>query len=308
MQTTFSVQQPFSLSATLDSHGWLWTHPFHPDPAAGRLVRIERIRGTPRHIEIHETRRSAEGVRLVATSDAPDRDRAAVRRVVRTVLGLDEDLGAFYAMAARDPHLAPLVDRGAGRTCRGTSLWEDATKGIIQTNIQWRQALRCMATIATLGKRHGASGLHAWPTPDEILSAGASWLKGEARIGYRAEAVIQLAAEVRSGARDLDALAHLAPSLDTTTLVHELQTMRGIGPATAHTLAGFLGKHDVVSVDSSTIAYVAQHYPDHFDGERPTPSEVRAVFRRYGPWQGKAWWYEAWLKRHMAIGPIDPRS
>ena len=70
---------------------------------------------------------------------------------VRHMLRLDEDLSAFYAMAAADPVLA-WVPAGAGRMLRSPSVFEDLVKTICTTNCTWSATVRMVtALVDTLG-------------------------------------------------------------------------------------------------------------------------------------------------------------
>jgi 3-methyladenine DNA glycosylase/8-oxoguanine DNA glycosylase len=99
---------------------------------------------------------------------------------------------------------------------------------------------------------------------------------------------------VCEGRFDPEGLTDLAGDEDVESdeILAQLRAIRGIGPASAHYLLSFLGRHDRLAIDSSTIAHVARV---HTKGKRPTVKQIEKIYARYGKWKNKVWWYEHWL-------------
>jgi 3-methyladenine DNA glycosylase/8-oxoguanine DNA glycosylase len=138
------------------------------------------------------------------------------------------------------------------------------------------------------------ANLTAWPTPAEILRAGPSYLTNVCRLGYRADSILKFCDDVAEGRFDPQSLDALAASPDVTSdeLLRRLYSIRGIGPGTATWLLSFLGRHDRLTIDSSTLAHVARV---HTNGRKPTFKQIEKIYAPYGKWKNMVWWYEHWL-------------
>jgi 3-methyladenine DNA glycosylase/8-oxoguanine DNA glycosylase len=259
------------------SHGWFQTAPFEWDGAAGVLRRAESFGAGPVSLEVRE---AEGGVRVRAGPTLPARARAAARARVTRMLQLEADLSGFpEAAAAVDPELArDLASYGGGRLLAGPSLYEDVVKAICGTNTTWRQAVVTINRIAGLG----TGG--AFPEPAEVLRAGEGWLRAEARVGYRAAAILAAARASVDGT-----LAEIeADAADGERAYERLLGLAGVGPATAGFLVLLMGHFDRPAVDSATIRFAARAW---FDGRAPAPREVLA---RVAPAGGFAGLVLAW--------------
>jgi 3-methyladenine DNA glycosylase/8-oxoguanine DNA glycosylase len=225
-------------------------------------------------------------------------DQAITRELVatsRAMLRLDEDLAEFHALCRRVSWLAPIPRLGVGRLMRGSSLWEDVVKAVSWTNTTWAQAVKMVSRIATLGDPcPAAPGLRAWPTPTQLVQAGLPFLRQEAKLGYRAAYLINLAREVQTGKIDLDDLDKRARALQSSHLARELMTIKGVGPASAAYLLSMLGHYDHLIVDSATRAFIARRF---FKGQIPEGKAIERPFSPLGHWRGLGLWFGFWLSR-----------
>lgn len=285
---------PFRLGAVVLSHGWFQTAPFAWDADAQRLERIEMLLGGPVRLRVTPAR-DGPGVAVTTDRTLSAAERREVARRVRRMLQLDLDVAGFHAALAHDPGLAAdLAAYGGGRLLAGTSLYEDVVKAICGTNILWSQAVLCIARI-------GAWGVEgAFPEPEALLAAGEDRLRTEARVGYRARALLEAARAALDGT--LDAIEADLPGLDGDALAARLQRLRGVGPATAGFLCLLAGRFDRVVVDSATIRFAAELW---FDGRRPTPAEVAARVERAGPWRGLALYWAMMRRWQLATGLVS---
>ena len=157
---------------------------------------------------------------------------AETEPVVRAVLGLAFDLESFYAWAADDDVLAPIVPRLAGfRPSLSPDPFEFLVGAIASQQVSLFSAL---AVRNRLVERFGGRAVHAWAFPSRERLARASE-EEIAALGFtrrNAESIISLArADI-----DLDALATLSDEEVRARLV----ALRGIGEWTAE---WFLARH-----------------------------------------------------------------
>ncbi|MGB2985986.1 MAG: hypothetical protein WBE26_08890, partial [Phycisphaerae bacterium] len=249
-------------------------------------------------VSVVEATRRKRKVTLRVTIEGHAIDEGLVTRIrenLRTILGLDRDLTAFYAICRDHPTLHVIPHIGAGRGLRSVSMTENIIKALCATNVTWTQAVKMINRLGQLGPplRHFVN-LNAWPTPQEILHAGERYLAEVCRVGYRAEPILALCRDVRDGKVNPEALTEMArdPKVTNDELLAHLRAIRGIGPSSAHYLLSFLGRQDRLSIDSSTISHVAKTY---MNGKKPTVRQVEKIYEAYGPWKNLVWWYEHWL-------------
>ena len=69
---------------------------------------------------------------------------------VTWMLGLDQDLSDFYAIAANEPKLAGAAAGAEGRILRSPTLFEDVVKTILTTNTVWGSTKRMVANVVNL--------------------------------------------------------------------------------------------------------------------------------------------------------------
>ncbi|MCO6439078.1 MAG: DNA-3-methyladenine glycosylase 2 family protein [Phycisphaerae bacterium] len=291
--------KPFSLAATVLGHGWHECAPMSWSEG-GRCFQIilRNGKGAMRVsvVEGKPTRRDAVLNVSVDGDELSDATVAHIESGVRHMLGLDENLDEFYDLCRDHPTLHVLPRIGAGRTPRSVSLTEDIIKTILGTNVNWSQAVKMINRLAQLGPivRHFRS-LNAWPTPREILRAGPHYLNDVCRAGYRTESILELCKDVAEKRTDPDELTRLAtdPNVSSHELLSRLRSIRGIGPTSANYLLGFLGRHDRLAIDTSTVAHVSR---THLKGKKATPKQIEEIYDRYGRWKNKVWWFELWLE------------
>jgi 3-methyladenine DNA glycosylase/8-oxoguanine DNA glycosylase len=256
------------------SHGWFQTAPFTWDAERAVLRRTEAYGEGPVTLRIRD---AGGGVRVSASPPLSPAAGAAAAARVRRMLQLDADLTGFSeAAAAVDPDLArDLAAYGGGRLLAGPSLYEDVVKAICGTNTTWRQAVVTINRIAALG----AGG--AFPEPAALLRAGEEWLRAEARVGYRAGALLAAARSAIDGT--LAEIEAASAAGDGERTYAELQGLAGVGPATAGFLILLMGHFDRPAVDSATLRVAQRAW---FDGRRPGPREVLARVAPAGEFSG----------------------
>lgn len=292
------VRKPFSLFATVVSHGWYQTLPFRWLGEQGALERAERLHdGRVMLVRMEEAKSKRSGYKdiLVAVTGEGARDPGVAAEMARrasVTLRLDQDLRPFYALCRDLSALRDVPKLGAGRCMRAPTLWEDVIKTVLSTNVNWRQAVVMSNRLAQLGDHAPADPtLRSWPTPGQVVRARESFLRKTVRAGYRSPYIMELATAQKSGAIDLDATDAASSSLGEQELFKALLSLRGIGKSSAHFLMNLLGHYDHVPVDSATIAYAKRVF---FRGKRPTEKQIRRRFAQYGKWQSLVYWFGRW--------------
>jgi 3-methyladenine DNA glycosylase/8-oxoguanine DNA glycosylase len=322
MQLTLPALPPFSFSAVVRSHGWAQLAPFDAS-ADGELTYVQRL-DSDRVIELRmrETvvglgpepivgwtpggERSAEfsnpeqwmgtigaktGVVVEVPAFVDPFEQAQIARDVPWMLGLDQDLSPFYALARSEPKLVRAEARAQGRVLRSPTLFEDAVKTMLTVNTSWAGTIRMVeALVEQFGDPLPADPTRrSFPTPERVADADEEILRSRTRLGFRAPSVLQLARSVASGALDLEALKRV--EIPTAELRQRLLAIRGIGPYAAANLLMILGRYDFIPVDSWAMKMVSREW---HAGGRVGPAEVEAAFERWGEWQGLAYWFWDW--------------
>jgi len=300
--TNVSSPERFNLKTTVLSHGWHECAPMSWCEGGRCLQVVEREGDQVFRVSVVEGKRRAKRVVLNMTIEGGSprepiqtatAERIAAR--MRVVLGLDRDLTEFYTLCAEHSILRVLPKIGGGRGLRSACMAENVIKAICGTNVNWDQAVKMINRICQLGPilPHFRS-LNAWPTPREILRAGRDYLVGVCRVGYRADSILAFCEDVCEGRFDPAELEAMAASPDVTSdeLIKKLRTIRGIGPTSAHYLISFLGRHDRLAIDTSTVAHVAR---THTNGKKPTLKQIERIYAKYGKWKNLVWWNEHWL-------------
>jgi 3-methyladenine DNA glycosylase/8-oxoguanine DNA glycosylase len=281
------ARPPFSFDSVINSHGWRQLAPFGGEGDA--LTYVLRLRAG-RVIALHLAG-AEDGVRVSADGEFAAAEQSELAETVAWMLGLDQDLSAFYAAAAGEPKLAQVAAAGRGRILRSPTLFEDVIKTILTTNTAWGSTKRMVANVVGLfGEPLPAEpSRRAFPAPAQIAASDELTLRNVARLGYRAPYVLDLAQRVSAGALDLEALR--AADLPTPALRKRLLALKGVGPYAVANLLMLLGRYDAIPIDSWALSQVAREF---HGGAAIGPAEVEAAFARWGDWKGLAYWFWQW--------------
>ena len=289
MRLTLSARPPFSLSTVVGSHGWVRLVPFGEDDRTGGLTYVGQLdSGRVVEMLIQEV---AGGVSVEVDGRLDETEQAEVARKVEWMLGLGQDLSAFYALAREEPKLAHVEERAQGRVLRSPTLFEDTVKTILTTNTSWAGTIRMVkALVSQFGTPLPADPTcHAFPTPDQLAATDKETLRSAARLGYRAPYVLELARSVASGTLDLEGFK--TADIPTPQLRTQLLAIKGVGEYAAANLLMLLGRYDFVPVDSWALKMVSHEW---YGGEPVGQAEVEAAFEHWGEWKGLAYWFWDW--------------
>jgi 3-methyladenine DNA glycosylase/8-oxoguanine DNA glycosylase len=281
------ARPPFSFPAVADSHGWRQLAPFRGDKEA--LAYVIRLRSG----RVHELCLSGagEGVHVSVKDDVDQVEQDEIAATVTWMLGLDQDLSAFYDAARHEPKLAGAATEARGRILRSPTLFEDVVKTILTTNTTWGSTKRMVASLVALfGDPLPADPQRrAFPTAVQVAASDVETLRNTAKLGYRAPYVHALARDVASGVTDLEALR--TADLPTPELRRRLLALKGVGPYAVANLLMLLGHYDAIPIDSWALTVVSREW---YGGAPIGPGEVEAAFAQWGKFKGLAYWFWEW--------------
>ena len=270
------------LRRTLLSHGFVELPPMRLDEEVPALeVTLAANGRSARTVEIRPGKRGRARVGVLGRAPSTRAAEKLVARV-RHILGLDENLSEFYALAAADPELSWAAS-GAGRMVRSPTVFEDVVKTICTTNCTWSATERMVgALVANLGKA-APGGRHAFPTPQAMAEASEDFYKEVVRSGYRGAYFRALAADVAEGRLDLEAL--LDPELPEDEVANRLLALPGVGPYATAQMLTLLGRYSRLILDSWSRPKYAK-----LSGRKASDKTIEHRFRRYGRFAGLAFW------------------
>ena len=292
MRFTHTVKKPFNFEATLKTHGWFELVPFYWDFNTKTLnwaIRLEKDH--PLLVKISEKYQTLDKthseIEFILNNNVTDSVRDHIIYKFRYIFNLDLDLDPFYKMCTQYQALQQVPSAGIGRIMRSESVFEDIFKSICGTNVQWKQAVKMINTISQLGQAVTNTEYCAFPTPQQILKAGESWLKDVGRVGYRSGYLIELCERFV----DSEPIAHRAENGDMPAkeLKSFFLSFKGIGKVTTNYLLALYGHFDDLAVDSLVISFMAQK---HFNGTKPTEKQVKDFYAEFGQWRYLAYWME----------------
>jgi N-glycosylase/DNA lyase len=305
--------EPVDLRRTLLSHGVAALPPAALDEAACELTVTLPAASGPRTVRISgrpaasgepprgAARRGRDGptVALLSLADGGPPPAAAevvaLTATARRLLCLDDDLSAFYALAAADPDLA-WACAGAGRMLRSPTVFEDVVKTMCTTNCAWSATERMVGALVehlgapAPGAPPGGPAGRAFPSAERMAEAEAGFYRDVARAGYRGPRLRALAVAVAAGELELEALLVTPPAeLPDDEAERRLLELPGVGPYAAAHVMMLVGRHSRLVLDSWTRPKYAR-----LVGKPPgKPVADRAIGRRfgaYGAYAGLAFW------------------
>jgi 3-methyladenine DNA glycosylase/8-oxoguanine DNA glycosylase len=279
--------EPVDLWRTIVSHGVASLPPAEIDEDARTMAITLRVGTGARTVRISEG--GSGKARLEIAGRAGPRQVERLTDAVRHVLRLDEDLSAFYALAAADPELS-WVATGAGRMVRSATVFEEVVKTVCTTNCTWSATERMVgALVEHLGvaapgaPAEGPAG-RTFPTPTAMAEAPEDWYREVARAGYRGAYLRTLAADVAGGELDLEELN--ADDLPDEEVERRLLALPGVGPYAAAHVMTLIGRYSRLILDSWTRPKYAK-----LNGGKPaTDADIVARFAPYERYAGLAFW------------------
>ncbi len=284
MRFTLAARPPFIFYTTVRSHGWYQLAPSQWDEDAQLLRRVERL-SSGRVIDLKLS--AADNGVAVQTSTLDAAEKSELRERLAWMFWLDADFSSFYTRADAEPLLRHVRAKAQGRMLRSPSMFEDAVKMMMTTNIQWSGTIRLTkALVERFGEpAEAGSRSRAFPTAERIARSRESVLR-TLGLGYRAPYLLALARDVAAGRVDLEALKDRA--LPTLEVRKRLIALPGIGPYAAAALLALIGRHDFIPIDTEAVSAVSSHF---YGGRKVGEKEINAVFEKWGEHKALAYWF-----------------
>lgn len=270
----------FDFDRTVRSHGWCGLAPSAYDRERAEFHRTLALPDAgPLTVTV-----AADGQVSWGRTRGTTADRAAIRRQLRHMLCLDDDLSALHEACRELPAAAWVVGAGAGRLLRSPTAWEDLARTLATTNCSWALTRQLTTRlVATLGVT-GPAGERAFPTPEAVLAAGVGHLREVVRAGYRSASFVELARTAAAGVPD----GWWDPARSDAEVRGEVLALRGFGPYAADGMLGLLGRPRGLALDS----WVRAKLPRLLGREAMEDDAIGARYAALGRWAGSVLWLE----------------
>ena len=294
---TLPTPEGFRLLPVIYSHGWFQCPPYHWDADTHTLTRVLRLSGGD--LVVFRLNEASPGTLAIRSSaDISKPQRLEIDQAIGRILSLDVDLSLFYALCQGHETLERASRMGAGRLMRCPSLWEEMSKAICGTNVQWKQAVSMISRMCELGDP--IDGLYAWPTPGQVVAAGPQRLREHCRVGYRADSLVELADSFATDRLDPGPVERGELTEDEARKF--FLSARGIGKATTAYLMNLCGYCSEISIDSAVYNFTSKKY---FDGRKPEDEEIVALYDAFGDWKGLAYWLDSVISAWWPASGIE---
>ena len=296
-----STPEGFRFLPVIYSHGWFQCPPYHWDSETNTLTRVLRL--SAGDLVVFTLQESAPGTLVVGSSgDVSQAQRAEIDSAIAHILSFGVDFAPFYSLCRGHETLERAKRMGAGRLMRCPNLWEEMSKAICGTNVQWKQAVSMITKMAELGDAidHPGGQLHAWPTPERVVAAGSRRLRDHCRVGYRADYLVDLADSFATGRLD-------AGPVETGELTEDearkfFMSAKGIRKATTAYLMNLNGYFSEISIDSAVYNFTSKKY---FNGRKPKDAEIIALYEDFGEWKALAYWLDSVISAWWSASGIE---
>ncbi|HEU5399975.1 MAG TPA: hypothetical protein VFU86_01385 [Terriglobales bacterium] len=216
--------------------------------------------------------------------------RIRIPQLLSRALGLRTNLQPFYALAAKDRHLAPLVEQFRGlKPPRFPSVFEAFVNAIacqqlsltVGIELLDRLATHCGSTISSPG-----AGQHAFPDAEDLLRLKAPTYRHLGFSYSKARSLLSLARDTVAGQFYPEQLQ----DLDNQSAVEEALKLRGVGRWTAeYVLLRGLGRLDTfpgddVGARNRLALWLGRDEPLDYDG-------VKRAVKRWQPYAGLVYFH-----------------
>ena len=229
------------------------------------------------------------GSAIVMTGPALAADATArLRQLARYILGLDRDLGDFYAAARRDERLWAIVAPVFGMPlfCAET-VFEALVTLIIEQHITWTGALRAQQRLLRIlhcGASAGGRKIYDFPTPEQLSALDGARLKPLKITNGRIKLLLDIARDAQARALDLERLRQLSPAAGYRRLL----SIKGVGHWTAaNALGRALGEYAYLSHNDVALQAAVNLYFYRGSGVKGA-AQVLDTLGKYGEYAGLA--------------------
>ena len=212
---------------------------------------------------------------------------AEARRQAEWMLGIDQELSAFYGLARDDEQMWAVVKLMRGlHIPRTATTYEALILAILGQQISTHIA-RMLRTllIETFGRSIECGGptYYAFPRPEVVAAAGIDGLRRIKFSGRKSEYIVDIASKVASGELELEGLR----GRPAEEVVERLTALRGIGPWTAQWLMiRSLGHTDGFPEGDLALQRTLGFLVN--SGNRMSPEEALLYSERWSPYRSYA--------------------
>lgn len=284
MQITISTPNNFNFKRTVLSHGWYDLLPFEFDEKRWSLVRVLDI-GLKEPVSVEITANKRQLKINVNAKTLSQRAIEKIKRDVRHIFRLDDDLSEFYGLMKDETDFAWVASTGSGRLLRSPTVFEDLVKTICTTNCSWSLTDKMVTSLVqNLGRKTG-DGRKSFPTAEAMAAVSVDFYKDVIRAGYRASYFKELAERVASGKLNVE--SWLTNELPTKEFLREVKNVKGVGPYAAEHIMRMVGRYDGLAIDSWVRPTFAKKYNN---GVACDDKAIAKHYERFGKWQGLALW------------------
>ncbi len=291
MHLHISAPKTFSFKRTAISHGWYELPPFALDAQTWTLSRVISL-ADDKAITVSVTG-NRSGLTIKLPRKLSQRAAQKVERDVRHIFRLDDDMAAFYKLAAQDQDFDWIPKEGAGRLLRAPTVFEDLVKTICTTNCSWSLTRKMVDGLVNALGVAAADGRRAFPTPAVMAAEPVSFYSDTVRAGYRAPYLKELAERVAAG--ELNVESWLASERSTDDLKRAMKGVKGVGDYAAENVLKLVGRYEGLALDSWLRAQFATR---HNKGRAADDKKIARFYTRFGQWRGLAMWCDmtkGWL-------------
>ncbi len=280
-----AAPQSFSFRQTLFSHGWSQLLPFEVESETPQIEYV--FTGANLTKPVSAIISEADGrLRIeIAESRISQKAQDKIRRDVRRILRLDDDLQGFYDAARTEQRLFWIAENNAGRMLRSPTVYEDLVKTICTTNCSWALTKKMTANLVEKLGAAAENGKRAFPTAEAMADVSENFYKTEIRAGYRSNYFAELANKTANGI--INPESWLNSDLPTKELKKEMKSVKGVGDYAAENLLKLVGRYDGLALDSWLRA---QFYKKHNNGEVCADREIENFYKPFGDWRGLVIW------------------
>lgn len=259
------------------------------------------LTGTPVVAEFDLSQAGKMGLRLLSRhGHAARSNRMNAARLdnlatqARFLWGLDENAEPHYTAMSSDPHMAPLLERfGPLRIVRTPDVFEALLVTVIgqQVSVQAAQSIRRrlirnIGTRVVTGIAPGGENCYLYPTPQQLIAAGESALRGQGVSRQKSAYLLEIADRAAAGELDRVAFAVLSDE----DAIERLCEIKGVGRWTAEiALMRGLGRPDVFAAGDLGLQAAVQELWGM--RERPSEKTLRGIAERWKGWRSYAAFY-----------------
>lgn len=296
MHWILTVSESFSLDKVLARSAQLLCPPFSVSRKEATLHRVERL-DAGHTVELSISQTSAG---LVIHTDArlDGKENEEISQKIWRMLRIGEDVRVFLDSARHTPQLAAAARDGALQL-RGATLFEDVVKAMF---LIFSSEKNYAQSVGWLVDRFGDPlpsnpTLHAFPTPRQLFGEAAfkEKLWGPA-LEQRLYRIATFFHTQKSKSE-----AWFAPRLSLAAFEANLRQLLDLADEEIGRAMVYLGRYDYVPVDARARQRVGDYLGD---GSLATPEQVRALFERWQPWGGLAYWLWDWSNKETGAMPV----